>query len=68
VIKINYFDKRKLLVIREINTKAPKSPNTKSSKCYLQRQQEKIYKVGYNLFAAYNTIVYHGRHSFYSKS
>jgi len=30
IIKINYFDERKLLIIREIETNAPKLPNTKS--------------------------------------
>jgi len=34
VIKINYFDEKELLVRKEIETKSPKSPNSKSTKCY----------------------------------
>jgi len=31
MIKINYFDKRKLLVMREIETKAPKNTEAKGT-------------------------------------
>jgi len=34
MIKINYFDERELLIIRETETKSSKSPNAKSLKCF----------------------------------
>jgi len=37
MIKIIYFDERELLVRREIETKASKTPKPKSPKCYPKR-------------------------------